>query len=45
MEPYTPRPSSCQGPLHHFANLLFFGKCACWDEGRNRSRYWGWKEA
>jgi len=34
---------SCKNAIHHFANLLWHGWCACWDEGRNRHPYWGWK--
>lgn len=36
--------AACETILQHFAHLLFFGRCGCWEEGRNKHPYWGWME-
>lgn len=33
---------ACSGAMHHVSNVMMFGRCGCWDEGRNRHPYWGW---
>lgn len=35
----------CDTMFSHLWHLMMWGRCGCWDEGRNRSAYWGWKGA
>lgn len=37
--------AACTTIIGHFMHLLVWGKCGCWDEGRNRHPYYGWTEA